>query len=710
MLATLNPNRSSTETFYTPTVNGVELVTAYHFDTFDFAASCGNYDTLRSKHSMCINQFATFDIETYSKRDDEPYAWMYHWQMCVNGTVVFGRRWEEFMYLLKRISEYYKTDLRRRFIIYVHNLSYEFQFIKSFFEWHDVFMRKEHSIIKAVTVNGIEFRCSYLLSNCSLDLFLKNCGALHRKVKAESIDDDEGYQYDYELFRTADTELSDKDKGYCYNDVKGPYEAIEYLLKEDTLLTIPLTSTSYVRRDMRAALQSSKYKRFIRKMSLTLDQYEIAKEAFRGGDTHAQYHIQGVMLEDIEANDISSSYPYVIMTKKFPMSPFQKADQNQFETYFKAGKLMMFRLRLEGVSMRDIWDMPYISYSKCRNVKGARFDNGRILSCKSLEISVTELDYRIITDVYKIKAQYISDLYICDGGYLPTPIREVTLEYFRRKTELKNEISKLKALAKQRPLTNDELETLSDMLKNYVKAKNKLNGIYGMFATDPVRENWIFTDLKGVKQDVSTEEALEGYYSKYSTFLCYQWGIWVTAWARYRLHEIRCLKRGSAVYNDTDSVYAPKEFTPLITAYNEKVKDEIMKAPIPPYVDVDGKRYYMGTVEPDGKYRRFITWGCKRYAVETETGEIKITVAGLSKTGGAEQLKKDGLEAFKPGWRVENSGNMAAYYNDKSPHYIEEEGCRMLTGSNVAMFSTPYELNPTREYKDLIGYIQNKDV
>lgn len=614
------------------------------------------------------------------------------------------------MYFLKSLTEYYKTDLRRRYVIYVHNLSYEFQFIKSFFNWHNVFMRKEHTILKAVTTEGIEFRCSYFLSNCSLDLFLKNCGAIHRKVKSEKIDDEEGYSYDYELFRTAETELSDEDKGYCYNDVKGPYEAIEYLLKEDTLLTIPLTSTSYVRRDMRTALNSTKHRRFVRKMALSIDQYTIAREAFRGGDTHAQYHIQGVKLHDIEANDISSSYPYVIMTKKFPMSPFQKADPNQFESYFKAGKLMLFRLRLEGVSMKDIWDMPYISYSKCRNVKGAKYDNGRILSCESLEISVTEIDYRIITDVYKIKRQYITDLYICDGGYLPTPIREVTLEYFRRKTELKWKISELKKIKKLRPLTESELEELSDLNKNYVKAKNKLNGIYGMFATDPVMDNWLFTELKGEKQPVDTEEALSSYYSKYSTFLCYQWGIWVTAWARYRLHEIRCLDRGAAVYNDTDSVYAPKEFSAYIARYNEQVKVEIMKSPIPPYVEVHGERYYMGTVDFDGEYSTFITWGSKRYACITPSGEIKVTVAGLSKTAGKVSLEKEGFDAFKPGWRVEKSGNMSAYYNDKPSHYIEEEGCRMLTGSNVALFSAPYELKPTREYKDLIGYIQNKEV
>lgn len=696
----------SRETIPVPTINGIQDEVVYNCDSFDFVANCGTYSRIRTKHKQCIDQFGTFDIETYSRKCDEPYAWMYHWQMCINGTVVFGRRWEEFMYFLKRLTEYYNSSPECPFIIYVHNLSYEFQFIKSFFDWHDVFLKKEHKILKATTVTGLEFRCSYFLSNCSLDLFLKNNNAIHRKVKSELIDDDEGYNYDYEKYRTADTPLTYQEKSYCYNDVKGPYEAITELIKEDTLISIPLTSTSYVRRDMRNALKTSrKYTRFIHKMALDLDMYNMCREAFRGGDTHAQYHTAEQILDDIDAYDISSSYPYVIMTKKFPMSQFIEVDNSRFDEYYKSGKCLLFKLRLEDVHIRDTWDMPYLSYSKCRNIKNAKCDNGRILSADSIELTVTDIDYAIIRDVYNIKTEHIGRIYAADSGYLPTPIREVTLEYFRLKTVIKDKIR----IYKNRidTLSAEEKGELLDMRKNYVKSKNKLNGIYGMFATDPVVDKWVFENLKGSKCEIDTEESLNEHYSKYSTFLCYQWGIWVTAHARYRLHEIRCLKRGMTVYNDTDSVYVPREFGQYIESYNKNVIQEIMSAPIPPYVDVSGKRYYMGTVELDGTYSKFITCGSKRYACITTEGKIKVTVAGLAKSAGEESLKELGFEAFKPGWTVERSGNMTAYYNDKPSHYIEEGGCRMLTGSNVALFPASYELNRVRDYKDLIGYIES---
>ena len=47
-------------------------------------------------------------------------------------------------------------------------------------------------------------------------------------------------------------------------------------------------------------------------------------------------------------------------------------------------------------------------------------------------------------------------------------------------------------------------------------------------------------------------ELLEKYNKK--AFLCYQWGVWVTAWARYRLEEGLKIAGEKAVYCDTDSV------------------------------------------------------------------------------------------------------------------------------------------------------------
>ena len=52
--------------------------------------------------------------------------------------------------------------------VYIHNLSYEFQFIRKWFNWSKVFAIDKRKPVRASTKDGIEFRCSYILSGYSL--------------------------------------------------------------------------------------------------------------------------------------------------------------------------------------------------------------------------------------------------------------------------------------------------------------------------------------------------------------------------------------------------------------------------------------------------------------------------------------------------------------------------------------------------------------
>ena len=56
----------------------------------------------------------------------------------------------------------------KRCLIYVHNLEYEFQFMRKWFDWHDIFADDKRQPLYAVTKGGVEFRCSYRLSGYSL--------------------------------------------------------------------------------------------------------------------------------------------------------------------------------------------------------------------------------------------------------------------------------------------------------------------------------------------------------------------------------------------------------------------------------------------------------------------------------------------------------------------------------------------------------------
>lgn len=698
---------SSRYYFNTFTIYGKQPVCAYKAQSYTFPLG---YNIMTDKRYNIINQINTFDIETTTIKSNNPYAYMYHWQFCIGGDVVFGRSWEEFIAFINNVISHYNITQGLRFIVYVHNLSYEFQFIKTFFKWKDVFATKKRTVLRAVTEEGIEFRCSYILSNQSLEMFTRNMHCEHRKVKSEIIDEEEGYSFDYSIERTPFYDLSENDLAYCYNDVKGLYEAVDAILQaeNDTLLTIPITSTGYVRRDMRNAVKSNKYMRNIKTILPDYAVYSLLNDAFRGGDTHANYLCAGIYWEDIEAWDITSSYPYVIMVKKYPITKFISGDAGSIREYLQQDKALIMRVKFKHIYIKDVWDMPYIAFSKCKTTMNAKCDNGRILSADEITTTITEIDLEIIMDCYAYESIEVSDLYVADKGYLPVGIRETCLKYFTIKSELSLKIKELKRKKDDKGLTDEEAAELQISQKNYMKSKNKLNGIYGMFATNPVRDLYIFDGLNIVKKDTIPEKELIDYNNKWSTFLAYQWAPWVTAYARQRLCEIRNLDKGRTIYNDTDSVYWPEGGRDLIDSYNKKCLKEISKAPIPPQVKIDNITFTMGLVELDGKYKKFITWGAKRYGVIKDDGSISLTVSGLSKTKGKEAIEKDGFEAFKPGWTVEECGNLTAYYNDEEAHYIKIDGHKVLTGSNVALIPSSFTLNITREYNDLIGYIREK--
>ena len=234
------------------------------------------------------NSFATFDIETTSVfpkdgiEDFEPYAFMYIWQFYLDHKCIIGRTWEDWLIFIECITNAIKTDKRQHLVIYVHNLPFEFQFIRNFHNFTDVFCTDKNKPLRAVTSNGLEFRCSYKLSNMSLDKFISSCPtATHMKLS--------GDKFDYSKFRTPITELSEYETDYSCNDVIGLHEAIEYQLNHygDTLATIPYTSTGYVRREARKAMLSNKRNIFtIRDSRLHPYTYTLLKTARRGGNAH----------------------------------------------------------------------------------------------------------------------------------------------------------------------------------------------------------------------------------------------------------------------------------------------------------------------------------------------------------------------------------------------------------------------------------------
>lgn len=637
-----------------------------------------------------------FDIETTNiyrrlkngriDPDFHPFAFMYHWQFCIGYRVVFGRSWEEFQKMLRMMIREMQLSRNRRLVIYCHNLSYEMQFMRRFLMVTDSFCKAERQPLKVIHDDAIEFRCSAALSNMSLKMFCKSENAQFYKMVDE---------YDYSKIRTSETTLTETEQGYCYNDVRGLCECIQSLMRFDTLATIPMTSTGYVRRDARKAVKKNKANRRIFKDSfLEPEEYLFLRAAFRGGDTHANARFSGQTLNKVTSYDIASSYPACMMSDKFPMSKFTKIKTSTFiKLRQRKGEFcFLLHVKLNNILCTADHATPYIPLAKTKSLSEDRvLDNGRILKASECSLWVTDIDMEIIHQEYYIESIELGAVYVARADYLPKEYRDVVLDYFVKKTTLKGK---------------DDPESLY----MYGKSKNRLNALYGMMV---MRLDQTLTTYTGETEtgyetiEEPLEKTLEAYYKKRNNFLAYQWGVWVTCRARARLHRMMQLIGRDLVYVDTDSVkfLNHENHRDQIEALNEELRQEAERSGA--YADdLHGKRYYMGVFEYEGDYDRMRTLGAKKYVVDID-GNCYSTIAGVSKSSGQKYFTKHGLDAFKIGAVIEDSGHLVAYYNDDDIHQIEIDGCRMTTASNIALIDDTYTIGVTGDYLQLIQNLQN---
>lgn len=658
---------------------------AYYWNEFPFDIL--KKDIVKSgKHKMYQRHPMTFDIETSKiPTDDEGHyqSFMYIWQVCIEGNVVFGRRWEELQEFMQKVVDGYKLSENERVVVYVHNLSFEFQFIQDYFKFTDVFAMASRSILTAKTAH-LEFRCSYKLSNMSLAKFIENTpNTLHYK----GVDD-----LDYATVRTPDTPLNEVELGYCFNDVKGLYECVMELLKEDNIATIPLTSTGYVRRDCRKAMNKNKNNRkmFLRSR-LTLLHYKLLRECFRGGNTAGDRYLTNLILKNVGSYDLSSSYPFQMIAREYPLGKWNYGvipDIKTLEEYNRK-YCTIARYTFKNIHLRDEKPIPYIPQSKCLALGDNReIYNGRILHADCLTISMTNIDYDIVKEQYVYDEIAVEEFHYSRKGLLPKELRDTIMYYFEKKSKLKGD---------------------EEHYYEYMKSKNKLNSIYGMTVTNILNteieyHDGEYTEKKMIEEEM--QEALDKYYKNHRSFLNYSWGVFVTAYARRELEDGLNIAGLDTIYCDTDSVKYIGDHDKEFEAYNERLNKECEERGIKNYAEVNGKRFYMGIFDKEKGYDEFITLGAKKYAFR-QNGKLGITVSGLSKKKGAEELeKKGGLRRFQRNEVFYNSGRTIAQYNAAKVHDITVNGCTFSTASNLAIVDTTYTLGITDTMLDIIERLQ----
>lgn len=561
----------------------------------------------RGKFSSYYESIICLDTETTSaytgNKKDIKYGYCYEWSICVDGNCYYQRDLIYLKALFRYLSRKLRLNENKRILVFVHNAGFDFQFFRKYFNFNKTLARKDREIIYATTFDGIEFRCSYALSGFSIDTLGKQFGV--PKLK--------GFQYN--LIRHSQTPLSKFELEYCRRDVLIMYKYLKSKAEQEGGISqVELTFTAYMRKYIRESTiydrrYSRDYRKLMRECSLEVDEYQLLKSAFAGGFTHANAIYSGQLLRNMESYDITSAYPGVMVSEKFPMQKVEikikdNSDEIEFIEKIKnfACVAMIYFEDIEKIFEADT----YISKHKIpRDLWDfiERIDNGRVDKASQLVTTITDIDFRIIAKVYKWKRFKLLKYQFYRYDYLPKPLIKSVLKLFNDKTLLKG--------------NKEEKE-------RYNRSKGLLNATYGCMVRDVVETENVYDNskkkwLKPQREDLET--AIYDYNNDKKRATCYQWGVWITARCRARIWQLILLRPKQYVYSDTDSgkLLYDVDNIKIINKLNLQQKAKLKKMCKHYNIHFDDcqpKGYLIGAFLLEKVITRFKTLGSKRYITQ----------------------------------------------------------------------------------------------
>lgn len=634
-------------------------------------------------------------------------SFVYEWTFGYENVVYYGRYLEDF----KKLMDHILHDLRQHFsnitdedlrtIIYIHNMPYDMQFLFNIYDVAESFQRKPHKQIYMLTTDGIEFRDSYIYANLSLDSISKS-NENYKKISG----------YDYIKLRFPWTPMTEEELLYCRNDILSLWE---YLTKEKEtyhkrITSLPLTNTGKVRKGMTARVNLEdrslfyKYQKLIPPIGIYKDMLQL----FMGGVAHLNPIYNGQLLIDVKSRDYTSSYPFVLLTEKYPVSQFVKWSGGFNK--IKNNKNIAWYATMDIYNFKCINGFPYLPNYKIMKSEGVKIDNGRVFSGKHFRMLVTNVDYEIIVANYNLQPeQYqLSNIYIATADYLPEVTRNYILDLYVDKTRYKDDPE------------NTDL---------YANAKNKFNSIYGMNVTQLIAPEVTFINEKKdfYIEDFNDEimqQQIEELKKKKCTITSFPIGVWCTAYARRNLYlGLNALPAMASIYTDTDSIkyLDPDGSLDVVFERINEMNYNKLKEALPDHLfnkvdpcDIHGVPHLIGEFAEEQGYKEFKSFGAKKYAYvqpdKNGKDQIHITVAGLNKKKGADKLHS--LDDFKLGqvWNYEESGRTIAKYNTDQPE-IKIDGHKLNYKYGVVLQPTTYKLGIGKEYDSFLlelqkGYVE----
>lgn len=628
----------------------------------------------------------SFDIETTTVETSQPYATMYIWQMGINKNVIIGRTWQQFIYILDLIKQAIKPTKNQRLFCFIHNASFEFQFMRKWINVTDAFLKEQRTLLYIEHDNFIQFRDSYAMTQQSL----KKLAETYTNTQKCTGD------LDYTIVRHFATEgLTDTELMYCYNDVLILNEYFDYYSQFLQNKFAPLTATAVLNKEVQDGFKecSEEYKRFIKNSHPKTEQdYNwLMGSVYRGGYVHGnELYIDDLFTinDNIYGVDFTSSYPSVMLFMKYGYR-FRKAKATTIDdilAYINDDYAVLFEAEFYDIKRKGLHSIE--SVSKCIDIVNCCYDNGRVASASYMRVALTCQDLLSYLEFYEWDTEKTKVLYceIAQKEYLPSYLTQPLLKYYTTKNALKNEGK------------DDTIE--------YALAKAKVNSFYGLTVKMLPNKRVTYDNTGWGVVDAKAYEKC-----KDNGLLPY-FGVYVSSYARRNLlMMVNRLEKGGypCLYMDTDSIKImgfDDGAKAIIEDYNKHIKKLCSEAKKRLKTNdlIDGlgefdAEYGEGTKH--GQVEYFKMQGAKRYIITTVKGYKNQTIAGLPKNILFENhTTQEVFDMFTDDMAI-NDCKLMAVYNDEETHEkltdCNGKTVEIYEKSSVALVDTDF----TMKIKDL---------
>lgn len=444
-----------------------------------------------------------------------------------------------------------------------------------------------------------------------------------------------------------------------------------YRNKYNTLYNIPVSQAGEVRRECKQKITDKEWLDQTAETikSYTLETYSDLVTCFMGGTLGVNPAYKNILLHDVYSDDLGSAYPGVMVSRKFPVSPWEESDYDKDPNYRYYLTVKFTDVKAKGINK-------FYPFKKCDDGINQQEEGLALASADEVTLTMTDIDFEIFKKTYTYASCEIIKCRRSKAVYLPKQLVRLMLKYYGEKTLLKG----------------------TDEVSKYRQAKVKNNCFYGVAVTKTITDDITFEKGEWVKHEIKTEEDFNKKRDellKSKQFISYQIGVWVTAYVRDIMWSIIPKIDKYVVYFDTDCIKHTNN-TDVFEKVNKAIKSLILEAATLQKIDLEKfspKGKTIGCFEEEAFSYEFKALDVKRYAKRTDDG-VEAFISGMPK----DHINLQSVNDLKNNmyWSPEESGRYNITYNDGKEY-------------SVSKVPAPFRMSDYNDY-EMIALLMGRDI